>query len=105
MEENPSQPPSSESESGSLSDYANVFHQKEDMRLITISREKLEAILSASGSLISNFFTLMIGVALTLFIAIKSGGLDKETLGWFWIGFLFSLFFVALLGLLTLSQE
>jgi MFS family permease len=105
MEENPSQHRSDESESGSLSAYANVFHQKEDMRLITVSREKLEGILSASGSLSSNFLTLMIGTALTLFIALKSGGVEQEWRGLFWIAFWFSLVLCAFFGLLTIRQE
>lgn len=89
----------------SLSDLATVSHQKGDVQMITVTREKLEATLSASGSISSNFLTLMIGTALTLFIALKSGGVAEEWKGIFWVSFYFSLVLVAFFGVLTVNQE
>jgi len=89
----------------SLHDLANVSHQKGDVHMITVTREKLEATLSASGSISSNFLTLMIGTALTLMIALKSGGVQKEWEGVFWVSFYFSLVLVAFFTALTIKQE
>ena len=60
-----------------LGDLANVSHQKGDVPLITISKDRLEAMLSPASSLSSNFFTLMVGIALTIFMALKSGGVEE----------------------------
>jgi len=85
--------------------YANVSHQKGDVPLITTTRDKFEAILSASSSLSSNFLALMIGSALTVFMALKSGGIEESWKQTFKIALIFSLVLVVFFGLLTARDE
>lgn len=89
----------------SIDEYATFTHQKGDVRMITLTRDKLENILSASGSLSSNFLTLMIGTALTIFMALKSGGVEESWRSTFKVALVFSLVLVAFFAVLTGVQE
>lgn len=88
-----------------LGDLANVSHQKGDVGLITTSRDRFDALTSPTSSLSSNFFTLMIGIALAIYIALKSGGVKPESQATFWLALWFSLILVAFFGILTAVQE
>jgi len=88
-----------------LGDLANVSHQKGDIPLITISKDRLESITSPVSSLSSNFFTLMIGTALTIYMALRSGGVEETWRATFWLAFYFSLALVIFFGILTAAQE
>ncbi|HVG34175.1 MAG TPA: hypothetical protein VM911_13885 [Pyrinomonadaceae bacterium] len=85
--------------------YANVSHKKGDVRMITTTTDKIEALSSASGSLSSNFFALMVGVALSIFIALKSGGIEESWKRTFWVAFFFSLVLVLFFGIGTIQSE
>jgi hypothetical protein len=89
----------------SIDEYATFTHQKGDVRMITLTRDKLENILSASGSVASNFLTLMVGIALTIFMALRSGGVEAAWKATFWVAFYFSLILVVFFGILTAMQE
>jgi MFS family permease len=88
-----------------LGDLANISHQKGDVGLITLSKDKIEAMLSATGSLGSNFLFFMLGAALSILLALKSGGVEE---GWrpiFWLGLIGSLIWAAFFGAFTVKQE
>lgn len=53
--------------SPALSDLATISHQKGDVRMITLTSDKIDMLLSATGSISSNFLTLMIGIAAAVF--------------------------------------
>lgn len=88
-----------------ISDLATVSHQKGDVRMITLTIDKIEMLLSATSSLSSNFLTLMIGIAVAIFMALKSGGVEESWRATFWLAFWFSLILVAFFAILTASQE
>lgn len=88
-----------------VEDYANISHQKADVGMITITRDRLEHILSATSSLSSNFFTLMLGAAGSVFLALKSGGIDPGWISTFQLALIGSLVFAAFFGILTVNQE
>ena len=64
-----------------LDDLATVPHQKGDVRMITLTTDKIDMLLSASSSLSSNFLTLMIGITVAIFMALKSGGVTGMVAG------------------------
>ena len=88
-----------------LGDLANVSHQKGDVGLITISRDRFDAMTSPTSSLSSNFFTLMVGVALTIYISLESGGVKPESQATFRVALWFSLSLVVFFGILAAAQE
>ena len=88
-----------------IADLATVSHQKGDVRMITLTTDKIEMLLSATSSLSSNFLTLMIGIAVAIFMALKSGGVEESWRATFWLAFWFSLILVIFFGILTASQE
>jgi ABC-type dipeptide/oligopeptide/nickel transport system permease component len=88
-----------------LDSLANVSHQKGDVPLITLPRDRVEAMLSPVSSLSSNFFTLMIGIALAIFMALKSGGVQADWVRTFWLAFWFSLILIVFFGIFTGAQE
>lgn len=92
-------------DSMSAADVANISHQKEDVGLITLSKDKVEGMLSATGSLGSNFLFLMLGAALSIFLALKSGGLEASWKPIFWLAFYGSLILAAFFGAFTIKQE
>ena len=88
-----------------LDDLATVSHQKGDVRMITLTTDKIDMLLSASSSLSSNFLTLMIGITVAIFMALKSGGVEDSWQGTFWIAFWFSLILVVFFAIMTTTQE
>jgi|SRR5215213_775681 len=88
-----------------LSDLATISHQKGDVRMITLTSDKIDMLLSATGSLSSNFLTLTIGIAAAIFMALKSGGVEESWRATFWVAFWFSLLLVVFFGILTAAQE
>ena len=97
--------PDSPRTSTNIRDYADISHQKGDVRMVTTTKDKLEMLLSASGSLSANFFALMVGSALTVFMALKSGGIEESWRQTFWLAFLSSLILCAFFGLVTARDE
>ena len=91
--------------SDELAEIADFSHRKGDIQLITLSKDKLDAILSASGSINSNFLTLMIGIAVAIFTALKSGGVEESSRAIFWLAFYFSLILTVFFAALTLKEE
>lgn len=88
-----------------VSDVANVSDAKEDMQLVTTSKDKIDKYLMAGGSISSNFFALMVGCALTVFGSLKSGGVEKEWQPIFWLALYGSLVFALFFGILTARDE
>jgi hypothetical protein len=84
---------------------ANVSHRRGDVQMITVTKDKIDAVLSASGSLNSNFLTLMIGIAASIFISLKSGGIVEDWQRTFWVAFWFSLILVFFFGIGTIQNE
>jgi len=98
-------PDSSNVAAPNLLDYANVSHQKGDVQMITTTRDKIEALLDASGSPSSNFLTAMLGIALSIFLSLKSGGVEESWRPTFWTAFYFSLVLVLFFGIGTMRNE
>jgi hypothetical protein len=73
--------------------------------MITLTTDKIDMLLSATSSLSSNFLTLMIGIAVAIFMALKSGGVEGSWRATFWLAFWFSLILVVFFAILTASQE
>ena len=89
----------------SVADVANVSHQKGDIGLITLSRDKLEGMLSATGSLGANFLFFMLGIAASVLLALKSGSVESDWRRTFWLAFFGALIFAAFFGAFTVKQE
>ena len=88
-----------------LGDLVTVSHKKGDIPLITISKDRFDMIVSPISSLSSNFFTMMVGVALAIFLGLKSGGIQEDWRPTFWLALLFSLVLMVFFGILTAAQE
>jgi hypothetical protein len=86
-------------------DFANVSHAKGDVRMITTTKDQILAYIAAGGSISSNFFALMVGCALTIFMALKSGGVEESWRGIFWLALYGSLILAAFFGFLTAKDE
>ncbi len=102
----PEQPQEAEIRIGSaLGDLATVSHQKADIPLITISKDRFDMMVSPISSLSSNFFTMMVGTVLAIFLALKSGGVEEDWRATFWLALWLSLVLMVFFGLLTAAQE
>jgi hypothetical protein len=88
-----------------LSAYADVSHAKADVQMVTTTKDKLETYLSAGGSISSNFFALMVGSALTIFMALKSGGVEESWRPVFWLALIGSVILSVFFGFLTAKDE
>ena len=75
------------------------------MQLVTTTKDKILGYLSAGGSISSNFFSLMLGCALAIFMALKSGGVEESWRPIFWLALIGSLVFAAFFGILTAKDE
>jgi hypothetical protein len=89
----------------SVNEFANFSHQKGNVRMVTTTTDKIEACLSASNSLWANFFSLMIGIAAAILIALKSGGVEESSRPLFWLAFYGSMIFAAFFGVGTIFGE
>jgi hypothetical protein len=92
-------------DSMSATDVATISLQKGDVGLIILSKDKVEGMLSATGSLGSNFLFLMLGAAISIFLALKSSSVES---GWrpvFWLALIGSLVLALFFGAFTIKQE
>lgn len=60
---------------------------------------------SPLSTLSSNFFFLLVGIAFTLFVSLKSGSVEEQWRGTFWVGLYASLILTLFFGIFAGAQE
>lgn len=72
-----------------ISNFANWSHQKGEIRMFTLSEDKIDSLLSSSNSLNANFFSLVVGVVAGIIVALYSGGIQEDMKPFFKLALLF----------------